>query len=73
MTPEIILEILKIGGVPALSVAAVTVLWLKQGPDRKSSEADAMNAEIAALAKETQSHKVRLAIIETTLKERGRR
>lgn len=73
LTPEIILEILKIGGVPALSIVVVIYVWIKQGPDRKVTNEDALSAEVSQLRASIQDHAVRLAVVETKLSEREKR
>lgn len=70
LTPEIMTEILKIGGVPAFSIAVVIYVWIKQGPDRKVSNEDALAVEVSQLRASIQDHAVRLAVVETMLSER---
>ena len=80
MTPETIVELLKIGGVPGMVLALIGLLYFRRGPDQTTSEVDAVNVEVAKIRSELTAaervqgnHETRIAVIEAIMKERDKK
>lgn len=70
---QFLLDLAKTFGVPGVVMAVIGWVWLKQGPDRKTTELDNLNVKVTELSQTVTNIVTRISVMEAIQKERDKK